>query len=485
MRVASIHRLPVLLLLVSAMACCGGIPASAPPPAGTTITTRPHVTEMALTGKPEATPLVPTVTPQPTLDGTVLAPSPIGDLGNTRPSELAPDVTLIDILQTDPVFEIAWNPEGTSLAYAIDVDRPAEQFHCEIEIRSSPDWQLQQRWIAPHAAHDLTWAPDGRKIAFALTAGPPPAYVAVAQVGQDGWQEFDVGDAGWQMEIAEWLDDENLLLLSGCGIWCRTVHVLNIISGTVSPLQHQWGKLAGITFFSNPGRQWFAATDYGHTYPRTVVVSWSDLTQATPLATGLDTQFTSAQSWTDSTLAFLTYPPGEPEEWALPPRLDLRTWNLVTGERRIIAHGAFHATFAPSGDRLAVSFSGIPQDDGSVVRSAEGNNFHLGLLSWPGGRLLSVYPLTSETIGSSHYHIPIPRWSPQGEAIVFQSTEPGLVLMDHNGRVRSILSDRALGWARTTPDAGLPAYWGTGGHLAIILDGQIWLLQIPLSSTDE
>lgn len=183
-----------------------------------------------------------------------------------RPAGLAPEVSFIGILPAYPVFEIAWNPDGNLLAYSIDVERGEENYHREIEMRAPPSWDLQQRWVAPSAAYNLTWAPNGQSMAFSLVTDKISARLALAQLGEDNWQELDPGNAGWKLLSMEWLDDSTLLLMSGCGTSCRKAYTLRVPEGIVSKLRNHWDNapdvgVSGVVFDFSPDRQpcWWRA----------------------------------------------------------------------------------------------------------------------------------------------------------------------------------------------------------------------------------
>lgn len=46
--------------------------------------------------------------------------------------------------------------------------------------------------------------------------------------------------------------------------------------------------------------------------------------------------------------------------------------------------------------------------------------------------------------------------------------------------MKEVLSGRELGWASPYPMFEWPADWGADGYLAILVDGWIWLVRVPL-----
>jgi len=64
------------------------------------------------------------------------------------------------------------------------------------------------------------------------------------------------------------------------------------------------------------------------------------------------------------------------------------------------------------------------------------------------------------------WRLPTPIWARLGRALAFQPAEGGLALMTRDGDVWPILTGKVVNWVD----------WG-GGHLALLLDEEIWLVR--------
>jgi len=471
----------LLLLILFATACASPAPT---PPASPTVTSQASATpSLAPSPSPAAT-ATPTVASgtTPEIDCSNIAPFAPGCLDQSRPPQLAPDVAFIGILPVGRVTVAAWSPDGTRLAYA--VTNPEVDAFQGLEVRSRPDFRLEGRW-AVQGIFDLTWTPDGQAVLFVFDRGDTSS-IGLARVGEAEWRDLLPGEkavlaVSLGKNFVDWLGETVLAFRVHCGTGCETLYALDIAAGDLRPLVNAWGSpeapygdvFATVYLFS-PDHRWLAATTWGTGAPQAMVLEWPGPAEPLDLSAHLDTLYTEAQSWADGSLAIIAYPPGESDNWPLPPRPDLYVWEADTGAIRLVASSAFHAFFAPAGDRLSVLFVGEPRFEEGEVESDD-TIPHLGLLNWPEGRLLTVHPVSAEGVSDVFdlWHLPTPIWSLQGEALAFQPAGGGLALMSRDGNVWPILTGKVVNWAG----------WGSGGKLALLVGDEIWLVRVPAAGT--
>jgi hypothetical protein len=186
------------------------------------------------------------------------------------------------------------------------------------------------------------------------------------------------------------------------------------------------------------------------------------------LSSRLEGRYTEAQSWAGDLLAFVAYPPGEPDDWPLPPQPELSVWDTKERALRKVASGAKRAQFSPAGDRLAVLFVGQPEPDRTDGVQSAGSIPHLGLLSWPDGQLLATEPASSAGLRelADLWRLPTLTWSAGGEALASALVEGGMILMSRDGQTWQLLRDMMVRWVG----------WGDA-HLAVLVGDELWLAQ--------
>jgi len=397
-----------------------------------------------------------------------------GCLDQPRPDTLAPGVPFVGVIPSGHVAVAAWSPDGTRLAYAVaSRERSAWQ---GVEVRRTPDFALDGRWAAPGIS-DLTWTPDSRAVLFVFDRGDTSS-IGLAQVGQTDWRDLLPGERAMLAvslgkRFVGWLNERMLIFRVHCGTGCEALYGLDIVADEPIPLVNcpsaPYANVFATRYFFSPDHRWLAATDWGTGLPRALVLEWPGPAKSLDLSELVGTSYTEAQSWAGGSLAFVAYPPGGPDAWPSPPRPDLHVWNADSGGTHHVASGAFHAVFAPTGDRLAILLIGRPSVNEEGQIGSDASAPHLGLLSWPGGRLLATHPISTKGLSDVFdlWRLPVPTWSPDGRMVAFQPAGGGLALMDRNGHARPMLVGKLADWVG----------WGAEDYLALLVDETLWLVR--------
>jgi 7,8-dihydropterin-6-yl-methyl-4-(beta-D-ribofuranosyl)aminobenzene 5'-phosphate synthase len=453
-----------------------------PTPKRATVTSTLSSTLSVPTATPSPT-AMPTLTPRTTvpIDCADIAPFAPGCLDQLRPAALAPDAAFEGIIPAGPISVAAWSPDGTYLAYAV-VNRETAAWQ-GLEVRSLPDFGLEGRWAVP-GIFDLTWTPDSQAILFIFDRGDTSS-IGLARLGEADWRDLLPGEkavlaVSLGKNFVDWFDEESLAFRVHCGTGCEALYSLDIATGELSPLVSTWGAadapyadVFATVYLFNPDHRWLATTSLA-TMARAMVLEWPGPAEPLDLSDLLHTSYTDAQSWANSSLAFVAYPPGGPDTWPLSPRPVLYVLDVDTGALCHVASGAFRAVFAPTGERLAVLFVGEPRVNEEGRVESDGSTLYLGLLSWPEGQLLATHLLGKTAFGSFDlWRLPTPVWSPDGCALVFQPAGGGLALSDRDGHVQPILTGGSATWVS----------WGAGGHLALLVDEELWLVRLTSEPT--
>jgi len=478
----------LILVLVALLAACGtleaGIERTPTPDHAASATVAALATEAARlptqVTRPGPSPSA-TLTVSPGVAGPIacadVAPFAPGCLDQPRPPELAPGVAFTGILPAGPVTAAAWSPDGTRLAYTV----VNPDGWSGVEVREAPEFGLLGQWRADFVS-DLLWTLDNNALLFVFERGDTTS-MGLARLGEEGWRDLLPGEKG-RLAVSRgkrfvaWLDESTLSFTVGCGTGCRTLYSLDIVTGGLRPLVNRldaatapYADVFATVYLFSPHHHWLAATSWGTGLPKAMVLQWPGPAEPLDLSARLDTQYTNAQAWADSSLAFVAYPPGEPDNWPLPPRPDLYVWDAETGEMRHVASGAFHAVFAPSGDRLAIPFVGEPRVNEQGRLECAGSIPHLGLLDWPEGRLLASHAVSVEEVSNVFdlLRLPVPIWSPHSEVAAFQPADGGLALMNRDGKVWPVVTGQVVNWTG----------WSASGDLALLVDERLWLVWVP------
>lgn len=376
-------------------------------------------------------------------------------------------------IPAEPVEIAAWSPDGTHLAYYVagSVDGAFRG----IEVRSIPDLRLEGRWSFTNVL-DLTWTPGGDAILFVFDRGDTSS-IGMARLGEDDWEDLLPGEkahlaVSLGKAFVDWLDGETLAFRVHSGAGSESLYSLNIATGELRPLVNVWGSEVGTqcavpppypdvfgTFYLfSPDRRWLAVTSWGMGVPHARVLKWPGPAEPLELSSLADTPLTEALSWTTDTLAFVGFPADAPEREH--PTPGLYALDIRTGAVQPVMDGAFRAAFSPAGDRLAVL---LLEESGSNVFVA------FGLLTWPEGELLARHPASSMRITGfwDLWSPPLPAlvWSPDGNVVGFKSATGGIVLVDREGRSRSVDGTETVKWFG----------WSADGRLALLRGKKLWV----------
>lgn len=155
---------------------------------------------------------------------------------------------------------IAWSPDADTLAYIASTTASSWNVG-ELSLLSAPDFNSPQA-LASGAAGELTWSPDGSKIAYLGLRRSDNLYtISLVSPREDTLNDlFPAEDArtddySSQKLILEWLDDDQLRVLVSCGLDCMQTMDISVASSNSSlvgdPIQRTWGMWSAHTH--NPG----------------------------------------------------------------------------------------------------------------------------------------------------------------------------------------------------------------------------------------
>ncbi len=398
-------------------------------------------------------------------------PFSFGCLDQVRPVELAPNVDWVGRLPPTSILRADWSPNGNCVAYGVFVSAGNEKDRW-VEIRCQPDFQLVGRWQVPGlTSFPFLWTPDSQAVLFIqYPIESSPSTIGLARLKEAEWQDLLPGERahlGVSMgkRLVGWLDGTTLVFTQAIGTGLGSLYLLDL---SQEPLPPSESTGLHATFFLLDPRQNWLVENYKVEFPDAYVREWSNLDQKIGLSSQLGAEYrhSSAEFWMGDLLGVLAYRTWGPKEGFSGP--DLYLWNVTNGERQIVASSAFRASAAPTGDRLAIDFWGEPHQTSERVE-ATGERTYLGLLDWPGGQLLSAYPIGETDISQKGFPmLTDSSWSPDGQWLAFP-LEEGLLLMDRRGNVQSALSGRQVKWVG----------WGSNGYLAMLVDESVWLVQVP------
>lgn len=433
-------------------------------------------------GTPEAS-----TTPGPPAEADCADVEPFapGCLDQPAPATLQSAVAFVGVVPgVDDATAAAWSPDGQKLAYAWRAESDAVE---GVAVRSLPDFSLESRWPVSGVS-DLTWTPDGQRILFIFDRDVTTS-IGLARLGQDDWRDLLPGEKA-QLAVSggknfvNWPAEDLLAFTVHCGTGCQTLYTLELASGELNQLA-VFGQVAGFgtEYLFNADHRWLAINNWGRGIPFAKVLGWPTSGEPVDLSARLDDRPTAAQSWHAGKLAFVAFPPGDPNQWSDTPAPDLYVWDSETGEMQRVASGVFGASFSPAGDRLAALFAGEPALKAGIPQS-DGTPPYLALLSWPEGELIATTPVSDQQLEpwdllDAGRYLPVVAWSPQGEALAFSFDTGSLALMRRDGTTQTVVSGKFVSWAG----------WGAAGHLAMLAGEEqfrgreIWIARLVNKST--
>ncbi|MGI6207606.1 MAG: hypothetical protein ACOYEW_05260, partial [Anaerolineae bacterium] len=262
-----------------------------------------------------------------------------------------------------------------------------------------------------------------------------------------------------------------------CGTACESLYALDTETGELTPLVNvpdetaPYADVFATTYDFSPDGRWLAATSFGRGLGEAVVLPWPGPGDPVALGGLAGTEWTQALGWAEDALLFAAYP-GDPSEWGEGrPVPWLFYWQPGAEVAPVIAEGAYSAALSPDGTRLAVAFLGEPSRPEVGPLTSQGDVPHAAMLSWPDLELLGSAPLGEAPVADTNdlFSQVLPVWSPDGSWVIFVGARGGALAMDAEGQSRELVS----------PEASVTrAAWGDGSHLALLVDGQVWVVRL-------
>jgi hypothetical protein len=145
---------------------------------------------------------------------------------------------------------ISWSPDADILVYIASTTASSWNVG-ELSLLSAPDFNSPQS-LASGAAGELTWSPDGSKIAY-LGLRRSDNLFTISLVSPRGdtlndlfpAEDARTDDYSSQKSILEWLDENQLRVMVSCGLDCMQTIDISVVSGNSSlvgdPIQRTWG----------------------------------------------------------------------------------------------------------------------------------------------------------------------------------------------------------------------------------------------------
>ena len=150
----------------------------------------------------------------------------------------------IGVLPAGPVTVAAWSPDGTRLAYAVtNAEADGSQ---GLEVRSLPNFGLEEHWPVRGIITDLTWTPDGQTVLFVFDRGDTSS-IGMARLGESGWRDLLPGEkavlaVSLGKNFVDWLGETVLAFWVHCDTGCETLYTLDITAGDLHSLVNAWGS---------------------------------------------------------------------------------------------------------------------------------------------------------------------------------------------------------------------------------------------------
>ncbi|NPV08213.1 MAG: hypothetical protein HPY83_09675 [Anaerolineae bacterium] len=391
------------------------------------------------------------------------------------PEALTEEAGLLGVLPTAGIGTLAWSPDGRKLAYAVSSQ---EAGFPRLEVRRLPDFAVTDRWHV-EGIGDVAWTPDGEGLVFTFPKEDFAIGIALARLGEADWADLMPGTGRLSVSDAKqfvaWLGDTTVAFTLHCGTACESLYSLDVETGELAPLvnlpggEAPYAEVFATVYHFSPDQEWLAATSWGRGLGEAVVLPWPGPEDPLALADLAGAEWTQALGWAADEVLFVAYS-GDPSEWEGLPKPLFHAWQPGAEVTSIVAEGGYSAAASPEGNRLAVVFLGEPVALGQGRLTSEGNVPYAAILAWPELGLLGWAPLGEVPVTNTNDlfgQVP-PVWSPDGRWAVFFSPEGGALALDAEGQARELLRPGV---------AVMQAAWGDEGHLALLVEGQVWLLR--------
>ena len=399
------------------------------------------------------------------------------------PRAISPQACLLaDLLMGEGLWELrrfAWSPTGDRLAY-VGPAGPPDSSAGSLMLVAAPRFDTPQL-IAPGAAGDPTWSPDGSRLAFvAFRADDQVGTIIAVDVETLALLDLLPGDmartdpgAGYKA-IDSW-PAERLLVMTNCGTGCRQPWYLDPRTSTMEPVFRF--SQQGASYAWSPDRT--AAVVTGGAAPQIGIVlggegeiSWLS-GHGTP-----DSAWTFFADWSPdaSRFLFLRQSGQAAELWE---------WNTRTGEGSPLLSGVIAARWSPHGDRIALVMLGQPRftADGQwqdVTVTPQGPNpLWVGIYPYPDpeGNLMALFEIGqvdwdySALVETMQSRSLAPLWSPDGKNLLYH---------DGMGRMWVLSVDELSRYEM--PARGYAAEWSPDGkNLAVATSDRLQIFAVPCS----
>jgi len=385
------------------------------------------------------------------------------------------------------LHRFAWSPTGDRLAYVGPAEL-ADSPTGPLMLVAAPRFDTPQP-LAPSAAGDPNWSPDGSQIAFvAFRAGDQLGTVITVGVEGPDLRDLLPGDmartdpgTGYKA-IDSWLD-ERLVVMTNCGTGCRQPWYLDFRESTMEPIFPFSPQAVGYAW--SPDRTAIVVT--GGVNPQIGVIldidreiSWlSGHGALNPAWTSFWTFFAD---WSPDSSRFLFL--CQPDNASESP--ELWVWNIRAGEGSPLLSGVIAARWSPRGNQIAFLTLGQPHfaPDGklqNVAAAPQGpNSLGLGLYQYPEGRIITFFEIGkvdwdySALVESMQTQSLTLLWSPDGRQLVYSDGmgRAWILSVDELSQYQVPTQRYPMDEARWSPD---------GRKLAITMSDRLQIFAIPCS----